>query len=331
MTMTAVNAPMSRDEVLKTFVPLLHDLGRGPAPVATKAEAAEDAETHAVVERAASYTVESIVKSLADLQVELGGAIDGLADQVGREASKLGDLRRALGSESRRLGDLRSVRVAAEALEILLQDHKQKGEALDARALSERQSLAEKIEAQRQTWAREEADRAAAQRSEGAAQTRERQAKEEQYSYALARQRKLSADELAEQQRLQERTLAETEATRAKHWGEREALLTAASGEIEALRERVAAAPKQLEEEARNARERAIARVAGEAKHEAALHEREEAANIEVFELKLAALEQRIARQLAQLDELQRQLGTALEQGQSLAHKAIEGTSGGRK
>lgn len=329
--MTHVNASMSRDEVLKTFVPLLHDFGQGPAPVATKAEAADLSEAREIVERAASYTVESIVKCLADLQVDLGGAIDGLAEQIGREASKLGDLRRALGSESRRLGDLRSICVAAEALEILLQDHKQKAEVLEARAHSERHDLSEKINKQREAWRGAEAERTATRASVGAAQARERKAKEEQYTYEVERQRKLSADELAEKQRLLARTLAETEATREKSWGEREAALAAASREIEALRERAAATPKQLEEESRKARERAIARVTSEAKHEADLQEREGVANIEVFELKVAALDERIARQLAQVSELQRQLGTALEQGQSLAHKAIEGTSGGRK
>ena len=329
--MTSVNASMSREDVLKTFAPLLHSFGHGPAPVATKAEAAEQAKAREIVERAASYTVESIVKSLADVQVELGGAIDGLAEQLEREASKLGELRHALASESSRLGDLRNTRVAAEALEILIQDHKKKDEALDARAQSERQDLEDKIAKQREAWAREEAERAQARSEAEAAQTRDRKAKEEQYTYEIERQRKLGTDEFAEKKRLLERSLSETGATRDKNWGEREKLLAAASAEIEALRAKVEAAPKLLDEETKKSRERAIGRITAEAKHEAELQERESAANIEVFELRIKALEDRITRQLAQLGELQKQLGTALEQGQNLAHKAIEGTSGGKK
>ncbi len=329
--MTSVNASMSREDVLKTFAPLLQSFGHGPAPVATKAEAAEQAKAREIVARAASYTVESIVKSLADVQVELGGAIDGLGDQLEREASKLGELRHALASESSRLDDLRNTRVAAEALEILIQDHKKKDETLDARAQSERQDLEDKIGKQREAWAREEAERAQARAEAEAAQARDRKAKEEQYTYEIDRQRKLGTDEFAEKKRLLERSLSETGATRDKNWGEREKVLAAANAEIEALRARAEAAPKQLEEEAKKARERAIGRITAEAKHEAELQERESAANIEVFELRIKALEERIARQVAQLGELQKQLGTALEQGQNLAHKAIEGTSGGKK
>jgi hypothetical protein len=124
MNVTSVNTPMTREDVLKTFAPLLQSFGQGPAQGATRAEAAEQAKARDIVERAASYTVESIIKSLADLQVNLGGAIDSLADRLEQEASKLGELRHALSSEGRRLHELRNTRVAAEALEILIQDHK---------------------------------------------------------------------------------------------------------------------------------------------------------------------------------------------------------------
>lgn len=329
--MTSVNTPMSRDDVLKTFAPLLQSFGQGPAQVATRAEAAEQAKTRDIVERAASYTVESIIKSLADLQVDLGGAIDSLAGKLEEEASKLGELRHALVSEGRRLHELRNIRVAAEALEILIQDHAKKAKALDDKASSERQELEDKIGKQRDAWAREQAERAAAVAEGEANLVKERQAKEEQYVYELERQRKLSADEYAEKKRLLDRSLAEAAAAKGKNWGEREQLLAAAAGEIESLRALVDGLPRQLEDESKKARERAIGRITGEAKHDAELLEKESGANIQVFELKIRSIEERIARQVAQIADLQKQLVTALEQTQILAQKAIEGTSGGKK
>ena len=329
--MTSVNTPMSRDDVLKTFAPLLQSFGQGPAQVATKAEAAEQAKAREIVERAASYTVESIIKSLAELQVSLGGAIDSLAEKLEQEASKLGELRHALTSEGRRLHELRNIRVAAEALEILIQDHAKKAKALDDKATSERQELDDKVGKQRDAWAREQADRAAALAESEANLAKERRAREEQYTYELERQRKLGADEYAEKKRLLDRGLAESAAAKGKNWGEREQVLAAAAGEIEALRTRVEGLPRQLEEEGKKARERAIGRVTAEAKHDAELLEKESAANIQVFELKIHSIEERIARQVAQIADLQKQLVTALEQTQILAQKAIEGTSGGKK
>lgn len=324
---TSLTTPMSRDDVLKTFAPLLQSLGQSSAPVATKAEAAEQARAREIVERAGSYTVESIIKDLAELQVNLGGAVDTLAEQLQHEASKLGELRHALASETRRLQDLRSTRVAAEALEILIQDHKKKIQTLDEKAAQERQDLDDKIAKQRDAWNREQADRAAALAEADAAQGRERKGKEEQYAYEIDRQRKLSADEFAEKRRLLERQIAEGGAQRDKNWGEREKVLAAAKSEIEALRAKAEGFPKELEEQGKKARERTIAKVAADAKFEAELLEKESAANVEVFELKIRSLEERIGRQVAQIADLQKQLGTALEQTQNLAHKAIEGTS----
>jgi hypothetical protein len=325
---TSLNTPMSRDEVLKTFAPLLQGLGQGPAPVATKAEAAEQAKAREIVERAASYTVESIIKELADLQVNLGGAVDGLAARLQTEADKLGELRHAIASETRRLSDLRSTRVAAEALEILIQDHKKKIQALDDKAAAERQEFDDKVAKQRDAWTKEQADRAAALTEADAAQARDRKAKEEQYGYEIDRQRKLLADEFAEKKRLLERSLAEAGAQKDKNWGEREKVLTVAKAEIEALRVKIEGIPKELEEAAKKSREKTISKVAAEAKFEAELLEKETAANIEVYDLKLKSLEERIVRQAAQLVDLQKQLATALDQTQALAHKAIEGTSG---
>ncbi len=322
---------MSRDEVLKAFAPLLQRLGQGPAPVATRAEAAEQARARESVERAVSYTVESIIKTLADLQVNLGTAIDGLAEKLQQEAGKLGELRSAETAESQRLSDLRSTRIAAEALEILIQDHKKNIQTLDDRANHDRQDLDDKIAKQRDAWAREAADLAAAAAEASAALGRTRQGQEEQYAYEIDRQRKLSADEFNEAQRVLTRDLAEAEASKVKNWSEREAKLAAAAAEIEALRTQVAAQPQKVEDETKKARERAIARVTAEAKHEAELQQRENAANSQVFELRIKSLEDRIARQVTQIDDLHKQLGVALEQTQNLAQKAIEGTSGGKR
>ncbi len=324
---TSLTTPMSRDDVLKTFAPLLQALGQGPAPVATKAEAAEQAKAREIVERAASYTVESIIKELADLQVNLGGSVDALADKLQAEADKLVELRHAIASEARRLSDLRSTRVAAEALEILIQDHKKKIQTLDDKAAADKQDLEDKIAKQRDAWAKESNDRTAALAEADATLARDRKAKEEQYTYEIDRQRKLIADEFAEKKRLLERTLGESGAAKDKNWGEREKVLAAAKAEIEALRVKVDGIPKELDEAAKKSREKTISKVAAEAKFEAELLEKETAANIEVFELKIKALDERIVRQAAQLIDLQKQLTTALDQSQALAHKAIEGTS----
>ena len=115
--MSSVIVPKSRDEVLKSFSPLLQKHLQQAAQPATKAEAAERVKLREAVERAAQYTSETIIKGLAELQVSFGVAVEALAERLASEASKLDELRRAIAAESARVEDLRHVRIAAEAVE----------------------------------------------------------------------------------------------------------------------------------------------------------------------------------------------------------------------
>lgn len=326
--MTSVIAPKTRDEVLKSFSPLLQRYGQQAAQQATRAEAAERARQREVVERAAGYTSENIIKGLAELQVSFGAAIEALADRLATEASKLEELKRAIAAEAARVEDLRHVRIAAEALEILNQDDKKRLAALEEKFAADLRELEEKVTRQQEAWAKEAAERAAAQQEADAALGKERTADQERYGYEIERQRRLVADEFAEKRRLLERQLAEAGAQKDRSWTDREKLLADAAREIEELRGKTAGHAKEIEEASKAARERAIAKVTADAKVDAELLSRDNASNLEVFELRIKALDDRLEKQRAQLSELNAQLAAALLQTQQLAHKAIEGTSG---
>lgn len=325
--MSSVIVPKSRDEVLKSFSPLLQKHLQQAAQPATRAEAAERVKLREAVERAAQYTSETIIKGLAELQVNFGVAVEALAERLASEASKLDELRRAIAAESARVEDLRHVRIAAEALEILHQDDAKRLAALEEKFAGELRELEEKITRQQDAWAKDEAEKAAAQAEADASQAKERTADEERHAYEAERQRRLVADEFAEKRRLLERQLTETQAQRDKDWDGREKLLAAATAEIEALRAKAAGYAKELEDAGKSAREKVIVRVSADSKVDAELSSRDHAANIEVNELKIKSLEDRIDKQRSQIAELNTQLTAALSQTQGLAQKAIEGTS----
>lgn len=326
--MTSVIAAKSRDEVLKGFSSLLQKYGQQAAQPATRAEAAERAKLREAVERAAQYTTENIIKGLADLQVSFGSAIEALADRLAAEASKLDELKRAIAAESARVEDLRHVRIAAEALEILHQDDKKRLQALEDKFAADVRELEEKIARQQETWSKDQAEKAAALAEADAATARERKSDQERYGYEIERQRRLVADEFAEKRRLLERQLGETQAQKDKNWAEREKVLGAATAEIEALRAKAGGYQKEIEDAVKASREKVIVKVAADAKVDAELMSRDNASSLEVYELKVKALEDRLEKQRAQIADLSAQLHAALQQTQGLAQKAIEGTSG---
>lgn len=325
--MSSVIVPKSRDEVLKSFSPLLQKHMQQAAQPATKAEAAERVKLREAVDRAAQYTSESIIKGLAELQVSFGAAIEALVGRLSSEASKLDELRRAITAEAARVEDLKHVRIAAEALEILMQDDAKRLQALEDKFTAELRELDEKIARQQEAWAKDDAEKATAQAEADAAQAKGRKVDEERYAYEIERQRRLVADEFAEKRRLLERSLAETQAQHDKNWEAREKVLGAAAAEIEALRAKTAGYAKELEDAGKSAREKVIVKISADAKVDAELATRDISANLEVGELRIKALEDRIEKQRAQLTELSQQLTAALAQTQGLAQKAIEGTA----
>jgi len=323
--MSTLSDPKSRDEILKAFSPLIRTFESQVAKVATKAEAAQEAADREVVERAADYSVEGIVKGLAELQLSFGGAVEALSDQVSGESVKLGELRRAIDVERVRHTRLHSTRVAADALEILKQDHARSLEEFEASAAEDRADLDEKIAEKREEWSEEAAALTEANAEYDANLAKERAQAKADHGYEIERQAKLTADANADRRREVERALADSDAAKDKDWTAREKELDSHSAEIQTLRDEVGGYEAAIAEATKKARETAIAAVGRDAKHEAELLSRETAANLEVYDAKIKSLEATIAQQSGELDKLSEQLAGALAQSQKLAHRAMEG------
>ena len=323
--MSTLSDPKSRDEILKAFSPLLRTFESQIAKVATKAEAAQEAADREVVERAAGYSVEGIVTGLAELQLSFGGAVDQLSEKVEGESVKLGELRRAIAVERDRHTQLHSTRVAADALEILKQDHARSIEEFEARAAENRADLEASIADKREDWSRDAAALVESNTEFDANLAKDRKQAAADHAYEAEREAKLTADTNAERGRKVERALADSSGAKEKDWGVREKTLDAGSAEIQEVRDEVGGYESAIKEATKKAREASIAVVNREAKHQAELQSRETAANLEVFELKIKSLGETISEQKSEIDKLSEQLANALAQSQKLAHRAMEG------
>ena len=316
--------PKSREEIEKAFSSLLRNHRQSAGQIETRAEAAERGRDREVVDTASGFTVNNIVKGLAELQLEFSKALEDLSDRMESESAKVGVVQRAIEIERARLAELESLTVAAEALAVLEQDHARKLAELDAKTTEDQAELDAKIADTRDAWA----EAAAAREEEAAAFTAgrdaDRQRAAEEHSYALAREDKLSADRNTEAKRDLERELEAQTATKDKDWVLREAALEARADDIAKLRTKVAGKAEALAKAESDARAQAISSVTRDAKHDAELAARDAAADEQVFVLKTETLETRISDQTKQLEELSSRLREALAQAQKLASEALK-------
>jgi hypothetical protein len=317
----------SKEQILAAFKRVLERQKSLASKLITKEEQAEQANNLEVVRAASGYTIENIVKGLADLQLAFGGAIDNLTKRLLDDSVKLDELQRALSVETNRFQHLTEIRAAADALNILKQEYSDDLHQFEEQAKLRTEALDTEQAQVRGRWAEEAKahDAAAKKFDENLADTRAKA--ENDFNYQLARTRQIDVDSFEQKKLLALRSNAEEEARRNTNWAEREAALVLRAAEFAAHKKKVDEFSQELDEQVKKTREEAIKETFADAKIKAELLEKEVEANRKVSALQIQSLEATLVKQAEQLEALTAQLQAATKQTQELAHKAIEGTS----
>jgi hypothetical protein len=321
--MTLATAKDSKTKILQNFQQILADKKKIESKVETKEQSAEKAKSKQLLEVASTYTIDSIVKGLADLQLDFGSITSGLSEKLKAESSKLDELKRAIEIEAEQLQELQQVRVVADALHILTQEHREKLTLLEQNSANQRETLEKDTTQKRKIWEKEQQEFDAAFQEQTALTTKQRQQEAADYQYELQRGRKIETDEYEETKRKLERQLQESTREKNKNWAEREKALSDNQAEFEENQRKAAGFEEELKQAYTKAKEEAIQEVSREAKVKADLADKEWEGSKQGYELKVQSLQQTIARQTEQIAEISAQLQATMKQAQDLAMKAF--------
>jgi hypothetical protein len=318
----------STDHISKAFREVTDQHRAQMARIVTAEEEAERGQERAVVETASGYTVEVIIKGLADLQLGFGGTIDEVVSRLSAEGRKLEELRRAIEIETAYAKHLGDITVAADAIDVLEQEHREAVRVHEEQTKAQIAALDGDLQGTRTGWeeARVTHEREVLRFDDK--QSKDRLKAEADFDYELARRRKVDADALADKWAKAELALAEEDQRRNKQWAERQAALAGKGAEHAAHRARVEAFAQEADEAAKKARDEALRETFADAKIKAELSEKEVEGNRKVYALQVESLEATLAKQGEQIASLTARLQVALTQVQELAHKAIDGTNG---
>lgn len=312
-----------KEQVMSAFNKLLTQYQKVESKVATKEEEASAIKNQQLLTRATEYTVDNIINGMATLQLDFGGAIDSIKENLTGESTKLNELKRAIAVEREHLQQLSQVRLVADALHILQQEHQEKLQRLAEETSLQQEKIAQEITKSRKVWQREQADFLTAVAEEDELIAQQRKQEEADYQYELARQRKIETDEYEEDKRQQERELAQIEQEKTKDWIKREQYLADYKAEFVANLDKIAGFEEKIQAEYNKAKGEAIKEALSKAKVEADLLEKEWEANQKGYELQVTSLEVTITRHEQQIAQLTNQLQESNSQAQSLAMKAF--------
>jgi len=273
----------------------------------------------AVVKKVSTYTVESIIKGLADLKLDLSKTLTDISDKLIAEASKLEEVQQAIAIETRNLEGVYDIRVAAETLATLIIEHEEKKKAFE-----------EELIIIKEQWKKdqEEHERMVKERDENLKKKEKRE--DEDYTYNLTLSRKKDKDAYEEEKSALKKALKEERAIQEKELAEREAIVVACETSNTELKAKVESFPNSLTKAIEEAKKEATGQTESIAKQKAELLAKEMAGEKMLAEFKIKNLEDTVANQSAQIEAMTKQLNNATTQVQDIAVRAIEGASGVR-
>jgi hypothetical protein len=317
----------SKQQLMQAFQQIISERKKLETKIATKQEEAEKAKNKETLEAASAYTVDSIVKGLADLQLEFGSIVNQLSEKLATQNSKLDELNRAREIATQNLQELQQIRIVADTLDILTQEHREKLKTLEEDIRSKRETLEKEIVQKRKEWQKEQAEYEEALQAYNESLAKQRSLETDEYQYKLETTRKLNTDAYEAIKRDSEREIQENTQHKEKDWAEREKILKQRQPLFTEYQHKITAFPSEMEEAIKKGREEAIKDTSQKAKVEADLFEKDWESTKQSYDAKVQSLEQTIQKQVEQIEGISAQLQTALKQAQDLAMRAFDGSA----
>ncbi|WP_413174772.1 hypothetical protein [Anabaena azotica] len=275
------------------------------------------------IQQKMNNTIESLVK----IQLGFGSAANELSEQLSTKASRLAEIGESVTNEIQQLAQLHNLEISEDILDTLIESYDNNEKAYQEEYNERYEVLSQEILELKNTWTKEQEEhqRAIKERNDNLNRTRQRDAAE--YKYDLELQRKLASDEYAQQEKLLYQELEELQQETEKQWTAREKAISEREKQFEELKTKVEAFPKEKETAIKKATEEGKGIASYQAKVKSDLYAKEVEGQKRFYEQRLQSLELTITNQETRLQNLSKQLESALKQVQDLAVKAIEGTS----
>lgn len=275
------------------------------------------------VQQKMNYTIESLAK----IQLGFGSAANELSEQLTTQAAKLAEIGENVEEEVQQLKQLHNLETSEDILDTLITNYEDNSKAYQEEFNQQKETLLQEIDEQRKTWLKEQEENNGLikERDENLKRTRQRD--EAEYKYNLELQRKLAKDEYEQQQKELNKQLEEFQQETEKEWAEREKAIVEREKQFEEYKAKVEVFPKDKEAAIKKATEEGKGIAYYQAKIKSDLYSKEVEGQKRFYEQRLQSLEQTITNQDTRLQNLSKQLESALKQVQDLAVKAIEGTA----
>ncbi|MGE4587524.1 MAG: hypothetical protein AB7D05_09295 [Mangrovibacterium sp.] len=333
---TQVSSKNTKNEILSAYEELLKKVQEEKTEEPKKLQERQKQET--VVKNAEALSCEGIVKSIADLKVNLSTTLDKLGSSFVSEFGKFEELQQAINLEKKSLEDLYQLSANTDSLSVMLLAQREKREQFEQEMALRKAELDEKIKTEKEKFEAEMTEKRALLKKEQEIMQsnakeeadllkKSRQREEEEFQYNLKITRKKESDLYEEKKQKLEKELAEKKLAFEKEFTEREARVKGAEEELNELRSRAGAFPSELEKAVNAAVKETTEKLETNFRFEKELREKETAGELKLKDQTIETLKNKIKDLDASLKELSHKTATAEANVKDIAIKAIESSS----
>jgi hypothetical protein len=306
----------TKTEILAAYDQLLEEMKTRPAEVPLKKAEVQRTEEQTTVYRVSQYTVEHILRSAADLKLNMSQTLDALVNRLAEEASRLIEIQAAIAIEQKQLQEIHNIQIAADTLQCVVDDIEKRKKEFDS-----------EMELKQKAWdeAKQEHEREEKEYREKMDKNRARE--EEEYGYTLSQKRKKDEDAYEIMVAERKRVFEAEQRKREEDFLAKEKVIVAREEEYEKLKSEVEGFPEKLSRTIETAREETRKEGEKEAKVSEQLLTKGMDGERALFKAQVESLQQMVQRQSEQIDALKRDIEGANKKSQELATKVIEGAS----
>jgi len=309
-----VSSKNTKNEILEAYNALLAKIQENKQE--NRQEVKKQHEENEIIKKASSFTDEHIVKKLAELKLHTNQELDKLEQQMTLEYRQLVDLQSAIKIESNNLQELYEIKKNADSLTALLLAQKEYKQNFEA-----------EIEQKRLLWVREQQEFEQSVKEKALEIKKDRTREEEEYAYNVKLAHKKDKDLYEAQKMALTKELEEQKITFQKEFAEREAAIQSGENELKSLQERVKLFPAELEKAIKDTETATRNVIETRYKHQIDLSTKEIEGERKLNQQIIESLKDKIKEQDEYIQQLTQKANDSTKQVQSIALKAIEGSS----
>ncbi len=318
---------MDKNQIKNDFSSLLKSYYHLRHEVITKEESVSKVKEITLLQTARTYTPDNIIKGLGTLQLTFADTLTQWSKKLQDESEKRSQIEEAIEIEKKRLKNLHQVKLAADALYLLKQEHESKLAELTEAHQKRMELMTNSRKEDEIFWKKENTlfEKEIKESEERTKKTRLQE--EERFDYDLQRNTQLASDAFEAQKKQTHRKLEEQKTEKEKAWTLREEILAEKDEKHEKNLILIADFDEKLKNEIKKSREKAANEATKEGKIVADLMEREETANAQIFAEQIEDLKLNVETGKSEIENLTIQLKHALEQVQSLSLRAFDNST----